>query len=402
MGPQAAPQKGDGMRSHKTSGNALPTGSLPVPSLPGGAVADGLVVCARAVGADGALLEDLNTQKFVALWAGSATAVGCSCDVHHVSAVHGGQGPAAVPASFFPIDILEAFGFVPVAAWSSDALAMEQRRHRLTLVWRQAPPGSLNVVETTAVMRALLAADRDRESVDALRARLLAVSRVAILGKVAAAAGHDFNNLLGRIIGSAELVLDRVTGDAEACEELERLMSTAEQGAGVVRRLSVLAGLPIAEPEPFDVSRLLQDHASQQAGLRMAEDCSPVVVYADPIVVSAMITAVIQDARERGATRIDLSAAHLPGQSEAEVAIRDDGQAPEPTPLLPLSDHFFTAGPILTSGVGHEFLRAAVAETLGRLEISSTSRMGATVRLILPRPVTDPSPQPAPGPDTAL
>lgn len=390
------------MRSHKTSRNVLPTSSLPAPPLPGDAVADGLVVCARAVGADGALLEDLNAQKFVALSAGSAGTVGCSCDVRHVSAAHGGQGPAAVPASFFPIDILEALGFDPVAAWSSEALAIDQRRYRLTLVWRQPPPGPINLVKTAAVIRALLAVDRNRESVDALRARLLAVSRVAILGKVAAAAGHDFNNLLGRIIGSAELVLDRVTGDGEACAELERLMSTAEQGAGVVRRLSVLAGLPIAELEPFDVSQLLQDYASRQAGLRMAKDCSSVVVHADPAIVSAVVMAVVQDARERGAARIDLSAVRLPGHCEAEVTIRDDGQTPGPAPVLPLSDRFFTTGPILTSGLGPEFLRAAMAETRGRLEVSSTSEIGVTVRLILPRPVTDPSPQPAPAPDTAL
>lgn len=389
------------MLNYKTSGRVLPTSSLPVPILPGDAVAGGLAVCARAVGADGALLEDMDAQKCVALWAGSASAVESSCDFRHVPAAHVGQCPAAVPASFFPADILQAFGFIPVAAWSSEALAIDQRRYRLTLVWRQPPPGSLSLLETAAVVRALLEADRDRDCLSALRARLLAVSRVAILGKVAAAAGHDFNNLLGRIIGSAELVLDRVTGDGEACAELELLMSTAEQGAGVVRRLSVLAGLPIAELEPFDVSQLLRDYAARQTGLRMAKDCSSVVVHADPVIVSAMVMAVVQDARDRGAARIDMSAAHLPGQSEAEITIRDDGQAPGPAPVLPLSDRFFTAGPILMSGLGPEFLRAAMAETLGRAEVSTTSGIGVTVRLILPGPVTDLSSQPAPAPDTA-
>ena len=48
--------------------------------------------------------------------------------------------------------------------------------------------------------------------------------------------GHALNNLLCKIVGSAELALDRV-GDAEARGELDAIIQLAEAGALLVRSL---------------------------------------------------------------------------------------------------------------------------------------------------------------------
>lgn len=55
---------------------------------------------------------------------------------------------------------------------------------------------------------------------------------------------HALNNLLGKIIGSAELALDRVR-DAEARTELESIITLAEQASVVVRQ----AGRHSMQPE---------------------------------------------------------------------------------------------------------------------------------------------------------
>jgi hypothetical protein len=46
--------------------------------------------------------------------------------------------------------------------------------------------------------------------------------------------GHTLNNLLGKIMGSAELALDRVT-DPEARGELEAILDLAEASAALVK-----------------------------------------------------------------------------------------------------------------------------------------------------------------------
>lgn len=367
----------------------------------GPATALGLAVCARAVGAGAALLADVEAQKYVALWAGTGSALEISSDFEENFPAEAGQVPITAGLSSLPAEILVALDFAPGSAWSSEVLVVGQRRYRLRLVWRRPPQGPLMVVETAAVFRALLMADRDRACVGALHTRLLTVGRIALLGKVAAAAGHDFNNLLGKIIGCAELVLDRVTGNAQTCSELELLMSTTEQGAGIVRRLSALTALPIAEPVPFDLLPLLEDYASRQVGLSLMANQSSVIVDADPMIVLAMIAAVVEDARERGGTRIKLTAASLREDSQVEITVHDDGREPTAALSGPLSDRFYTTGAGLMAGLGSDFVRAAVAESRGRLELSSASG-SVTVRLILPGQASDLSCRSATTPCTHL
>lgn len=383
----------------------MPNGKIWAPNAPppGEAMTGGLALSARAAGADAALITDMDRRKCVALWAGSPSAAEIFFDMDQVCSAPAGQIPTAALSSCFPAGVREVFGFDPAAAWSSDALVVGPRRYRLTFAWRQPPQDPPGVDEAAAVVHALLGAGWDREQLAGLETRLLRVSRLALLAKVAAAAGHDFNNLLGRIIGSAELVLHQVAGDAETCAELELLISTAEQGAGVVRRLSALAALPIAEPLLFDVWLLLHDCASRQTGLRLTTGRAPVLVHADPIIVSAIIIAVVQDARERGATGIELAAKSLRGAGGVEITIGDDGQAPASGRRGALSDRFFTTGAGLEAGLGPDFLRAAIAESRGRLEHTFALRTGMTVRLILPGGSDAVvSPEPPMAPDTTL
>jgi hypothetical protein len=49
--------------------------------------------------------------------------------------------------------------------------------------------------------------------------------------------GHDLKNLLGKIMGSAELALDRVS-DPVACLELNAILDLSEAAARLVTELS--------------------------------------------------------------------------------------------------------------------------------------------------------------------
>ncbi len=55
---------------------------------------------------------------------------------------------------------------------------------------------------------------------------------------------HEFNNLLAKIIGLAEMTMDHVADRPEALAELETLISVAEQGAELVARLECGASQP--------------------------------------------------------------------------------------------------------------------------------------------------------------
>lgn len=57
---------------------------------------------------------------------------------------------------------------------------------------------------------------------------LVEARRLALTGRIAADACHDLNNLLGKIIGLAELAMDEIADRPGACAELETLISVAE------------------------------------------------------------------------------------------------------------------------------------------------------------------------------
>lgn len=195
----------------------------------------------------------------------------------------------------------------------------------------------------------------------------LEIRRHALAARVAAGATHDLNNLLGRIIGLAEMVMDELPDRPEARAELETLIVTAEQAAGLVRRLDGCADAAPATPHHFDLQ------AAVDAACGAAADSGPALarpgpaprppcpVFADEDLVRVALDAALQDAARRGAGRIEATCRILPSGQEAEILLCDDGSAP----------------------AGEGLAGAAMTEAGGRLE--AESRPGAaTVRLILP------------------
>ena len=50
-------------------------------------------------------------------------------------------------------------------------------------------------------------------------AGLVEARRLVLMGRIAAGASHDLNNLLGKIIGLAELTMDEIADRPGACAE---------------------------------------------------------------------------------------------------------------------------------------------------------------------------------------
>lgn len=195
----------------------------------------------------------------------------------------------------------------------------------------------------------------------------LEAKRHALAARVAAGAAHDLNNLLGRIIGLAEMAMDEVADRPGACAELETLISTAERAAGEVRRLDSCAGPAISEPRCFDLGATMDAACRAAPGnrpsLRRAETTgrAPWPVFADEDLVRLALDALLRDADRRAATRVDVLYRLLPSGREAEIVFLDDGAGAAPDSLA----------------------AAAASEAGGRLEASSGSGT-TTRRLILP------------------
>jgi two-component system cell cycle sensor histidine kinase/response regulator CckA len=72
--------------------------------------------------------------------------------------------------------------------------------------------------------------------------RILAAHKLESLGVMAAGVAHDFGNLLGAIMGSADFALSQMAPDALSRESVEKIAAVAARGAEIVRMLLASAG----------------------------------------------------------------------------------------------------------------------------------------------------------------
>lgn len=223
---------------------------------------------------------------------------------------------------------------------------------------------------------------------------LVEARRLVLMGQIAAGASHELNNLLGKIIGLAELTMDEVADRPDACAELETLISVAEQGARVVGRLEACSGPSIAEPRRFDLAALVEAACTAAEALRpdlaivREIPAGPFWVAADDSLLRVALDAVLDNASRSGASRVEIrrpALPDMPGNQQAEVVVRDDGAGMTTEVLTRAFEPFFTTRASEgAAGVGLSLARAAMAECGGRIEIDSSPSAGTTVRLTLP------------------
>jgi two-component system, cell cycle sensor histidine kinase and response regulator CckA len=114
------------------------------------------------------------------------------------------------------------------------------------------PEGSLiGVVEIAQDITDRVKADTERES---LRSQLFQSQKLEALGTLVGGISHDFNNMLQIILGYSQLLLTGKTPDDPDYEDLQRIISTAEQEADLVKRLLIFARQSGADKVPVDLN----------------------------------------------------------------------------------------------------------------------------------------------------
>ena len=77
------------------------------------------------------------------------------------------------------------------------------------------------------------------------------------IGKLAGGVAHDFNNMLGIIIGYSDLAMDKVKSDSELSEYLKQVVDAAHRSAQLTRRLLVFAHKQTIAPKILDLNEVI-------------------------------------------------------------------------------------------------------------------------------------------------
>jgi two-component system, cell cycle sensor histidine kinase and response regulator CckA len=239
-----------------------------------------------------------------------------------------------------------------------------------------------------------------------LQAQLVQSQKMESVARLAGGVAHDFNNMLGVIIGRAELAMARMTPDQPLFADLKEIRKAAERSAGLTRQLLAFARKQTVEPMVLDLNetvaailKMLRPLIGEDIDLvwRPAASLAPVKI--DPSQVDQILANLCINARDAivgvGQISIQTAMAALgPGSSKHPdfapgeyvlLTVSDDGGGIDPQNLDNIFEPFYTTKEVgRGTGLGLATVYGIVKQNNGFIDVDSKPGRGTTFRICLP------------------
>src|ERR1039458_6262772 len=87
-----------------------------------------------------------------------------------------------------------------------------------------------------------------------MEAQFVEAQKMEVIGRLAGGVAHDFNNIIGIIIGYSDLMLEQTSLDHEFKSKLETIRAAAERAAGLTRQLLIFSRKQTVQPVVLDLN----------------------------------------------------------------------------------------------------------------------------------------------------
>jgi PAS domain S-box-containing protein len=240
------------------------------------------------------------------------------------------------------------------------------------------------------------------------RQQFLQAQKMEAVGRLAGGVAHDFNNILGVIIGYSEFALRNEACDSELREHLESMRTAALRGADLTRQLLAFARKQTVQPRKLDLNesvgamlKLLGRLAGEQIAVHWHPLNRPLPIQIDPSQFDQLLANLIVNARDAmaGSGAITIGTAfefvdnerglllgkdHQPG-SFAILSVADSGCGMDEETLSHIFEPFFTTKPEgQGTGLGLATVHGIVHQNGGFVTAESEPGRGTTFRIYLP------------------
>ncbi|MCX6545987.1 MAG: ATP-binding protein [Acidobacteria bacterium] len=255
------------------------------------------------------------------------------------------------------------------------------------------------------VLRNLKKAEEAR---DKMEAQFLQAQKMEAVGRLAGGVAHDFNNMLGVILGHVELAIEQVDPGHPLVADLEGIRAAANRSADVTRRLLAFARKQTVAPRILDLNEtmvgmlaMLRRLIGEDINLAWQPGADLWSIKMDPSQIDQILANLSVNARDAIAdvgtitieTRnsmldADYCANHLgstPGEY-VRFSVSDTGCGMDADTLSHLFEPFFTTKAVgKGTGLGLATVYGAVRQNNGFIDVSSKPGRGTTFTIYLPR-----------------
>jgi PAS domain S-box-containing protein len=230
--------------------------------------------------------------------------------------------------------------------------------------------------------------------------------KMEAIGRLAGGVAHDFNNMLGVILGDSELLLSEKGIRAEQRAAVESIREAADRAATLTRQLLVFSRQQVLEPQVLDLNTVLngvQNMLSKLAGpeivVNLIEAPDLAAVRADPGQIMQVILNLVVNARDAmpagGRLRIETAnvmldksyaEAHAGTRSGPHVmlSVADNGPGMDPEILSHIFEPFFTTKQGKGTGMGLATAYGIIQQSGGSIWAYSEPGHGSLFKIFLP------------------
>ena len=280
-----------------------------------------------------------------------------------------------------------------------------------------------SVIGTTGYARDITARRKAEIQRETLQTQLQQAQKMDSIGRLAGGVAHDFNNMLGVILGHADLALAQIDPSLPFHADIQEIQKAANHSADLTRQLLAFARKQTVAPRALDLNetiegmlKMLRRLIGENIDLAWHPSNTPNGVLMDPSQIDQILANLCVNARdaiaETGKVTIETDHALIddaycathPGFSPGDfvlLAVSDNGCGMDSETLLHLFEPFFTTKKVGDgSGLGLATVYGIVKQNNGFINIYSEKGHGTTFKIYLPRHAAAGDDAPAPPPQT--
>ena len=241
-----------------------------------------------------------------------------------------------------------------------------------------------------------------------LEARLQQAEKMESVGQLAGGVAHDFNNMLGVILGHSELAMAKIDTSQPLYEDLEEIRKAATRSADITRQLLAFARKQTVTPKVIDLNptiegmlKMLRRLIGENIQLHWLPGAKLWPVRIDPSQIDQILANLCVNSRgaisDFGTITVATANQQVPADDERVsddfpageyvcLTVSDTGRGMNQQTLAHIFEPFFTTKEVGEgTGLGLATVYGAIKQNGGTISAESQPGRGTTFTILLPR-----------------